>query len=97
MNYFNQEFKLLIVKSLTIALFVAMCGNNCLYIHFILQHKAISTIYAATQAGNLKQMRHNPRIKTSGQQIHVGFVSYNFNNHPVSISSHMLMFQYLYL
>ena len=30
-------------------------------------------------------------------QIHVGFVSYNFNNHPVSVLLAVSLSQYLYL
>ena len=41
-------------------------------------------------------MRHDSRVKVDGQ-IHVGFVSYNFNNHPVSVLLSASLSQYLYL
>ena len=52
-------------------------------------------MYATSQAGTLKQMKHDDlRVKTS-EQIRVGFVSYNFNNHPVSVSPSVFMPQCL--
>ena len=56
-----------------------MCGCGVeftpyTYYNYFQQHKAISIMYAASQAGTLKQMKHDLGVKTSGQ-IHVGFVS----------------------
>ena len=53
-------------------------------------------MYAASQAGTLKQMKHDLGVKTSGQ-IRVGFVSYNFNNHPVSVWHHLLFMPQCFL
>ena len=41
-------------------------------------------IYSASEAGPIKQIKHKIRQRKKNEQIHVGFVSYNFSNHPVS-------------
>ena len=41
-------------------------------------------IYSASEVGPIKQIKHNIRQRKKNELIYVGFVSYNFNNHPVS-------------
>ncbi|XP_065909068.1 uncharacterized protein [Dysidea avara] len=67
------------------------CHSPGHLLHFpfdINMHKAVSTIYTASEAGPIKQMKHNTIQRQRNEQIHVGFVSYNFNNHP---ATHLLL------